>query len=417
MRPLDLAYLVAALATSPVWFYRMLRTGRIRTDWPARFGRGATIPRSGKPRLLIHAVSVGEVNALRELIPRLLAGEDAPDIVLTVTTDTGIGRARALFGETCSVVRFPFDFSPSVRRLLDRTRPDVVACVELELWPNFMRQCERREIPVAVINGRLSERSAKRYAWVRLWVRRSFAQLAVAGVQDETIAGRFRALGTPADRVIVTGTMKWDTARIEDDVAGADDLAIAMGIDRGRPLVVAGSTALDEHALLHAAVPAGAQLLCAPRRPEWCDPAADALPGCRRRTDPAAGDSSSDRFLLDTIGELRAAYVLADVVVVGRSFGQLYGSDMMEPIALGKPTIIGPAVTDFQATMDVLLAGDGIVQVERSVLADAIESLLNDPRAARALAERGRDVIVAHQGASDRNANLLHDLLAAAKAT
>jgi len=413
MRPLDLAYLVAALVTSPVWLYRMVRTGRIRTDWSARFGRGASIPRTERPRLLIHAVSVGEVNALRVLIPYLAAGDDAPEIVLSVTTDTGIGQARALFGDTCSVVRFPFDFSRSVRRLLDRTQPDVVACVELELWPSFMRLCEQRGIPVAVINGRLSARSARRYGWVRPFVRRSFARLAVAAVQDETIADRFRSLGTAPDRVVVTGTMKWDTAQIEDEVEGADALAAAMGIDRQRPLVVGGSTAPDEHALLNDAVPTGTQLLCAPRRPEWCDGAAEALPGCRRRTDPRPAKTGGDRFLLDTIGELRAAYALADVVVVGRSFGRLYGSDMMEPIALGKPTIVGPAVSDFQTTMETLLAGDGIRQVDRAGLAAAIESLLSDAVAARELAARGRAVIQAQQGASGRNAVLLRSLFEA----
>src|SRR5262249_14810801 len=145
-------------------------------------------------------------------------------------------------------------------------------------------------------------------------------------------------------------------------VEGAEQLGVEMGIDRGKPLVVAGSTAPDEHELLVNAVPEGVQLLCAPRRPEWFDHAAAVLAGCARRSKGERG-SSAGRFLLDTIGELRMAYALADIVVVGRSFGNLHGSDMIEPVALGKPTIIGPAVADFQDAVDALLTGDGILQV------------------------------------------------------
>lgn len=406
----DLVYLLAALLTSPVWLTRMIRSGKIRTDWPGRFGRAPDPGSAGRPRLLLHAVSVGEINAVRLLVEDLAARGHAPQIIIATTTDTGFARAVSLFGDRHLVVRYPFDFSFAVNRFLDRVRPDVVGLVELEVWPNFTAACARRGIRICVINGRLTARSAARYRRIVPLVRSSFQRLAFTAVQSEQYAQRFCEMGVAPDRIQITGTMKWDTAQIAEDVEGADELARAMGIERTRPLVVAGSTAPDEHALLREAVPDGVQLLCAPRKPEWFDQAATDLPGCARRSRGDCG-SSSGRFLLDTIGELRMGYALADVVVVGRSFGQLHGSDMMEPVALGKPTIVGPAVSDFQATVDALLAGGGLLQTDRDGLAADLAALLDEPQRGAQLAANGRAVIRAHQGATARHAELLLELL------
>lgn len=414
---LDVLYLSLAVITSPIWLFRMIRTGKIRTDWRARFGfsSGLSSPQAvggpKKPRILVHAVSVGELNAIRLLVDDLAARPEEPEIVIATTTDTGFAHATKLWAGRHSVVRFPFDLNWVMGRFLGAVQPDVVALVELEIWPNFMRQCRRRGIPVCVINGRLTERSFGRYRLIAPLIRPGFATLSKAAVQNDAYAERFRELGTSRDAIEVTGTMKWDTAAIADHVDGAEELANELGIDRRRPLVVAGSTAPGEHELLLKAVPEGAQLLCAPRKPEWFDQAASVLVGCARRSHGERG-SSTGRFLLDTIGELRKAYVLADVVVVGRSFGNLHGSDMMEPIALGKATIVGPAVADFQDTVDALLEGDGIVQVNAEELPKAVRQLLSDQSRREQLARNGREVIRRHQGATRQNARVIMSLLA-----
>jgi 3-deoxy-D-manno-octulosonic-acid transferase len=348
------------------------------------------------------------VNAIRHLVTRLAGVSPEPDVVVSVTTNTGWDRARAVFG--ARVVRYPLDFSFAVRRFLDVVRPDLVALVELEVWPNFTADAALRGIPVCVVNGRLTERSYRGYRLAGPLLRPAFRRLSLVAAQNRDYAARFEGVGVPPERVTVTGTMKWDTAEIADRVEGADELAGAMGIDRGRPLVVAGSTAPDEHELLRDAVPEGVQLLCAPRRPEWFDGAAAALPSCARRSRGDRG-SATGRFLLDTIGELRRAYALADVVVVGRSFGGLFGSDMMEPAALGKAVIVGPAVADFQETVEALLAGDGLVQTGAGDLPKAIAALLADPSRRRTLGENARAVIRANQGATSRTVELLQDLL------
>ncbi len=417
----DAAYLSAALVTSPVWVYRMARSGKLRTDWAARFGRVADPrPRGDRPRLLIHAVSVGEVNAIRLLVDAILADPLGPEVVVATTTDTGFARAKALFAQSdaaagarrVQVVRYPFDASWAVRRFLDAVRPDLVALVELEVWPNFTAACAARGIPCVVVNGRLSERSFRRYRLARAMVAPSFRRLLAVSAQTDAYAERFTALGVARGSVFVAGTMKWDTAEIADRVAGAEDLADALGIDRSRPLVVAGSTAPGEERIIADALPPDAQLLIAPRKPEWFDGVAAALPGVVRRSRGERG-SPSGRFLLDTIGELRKAYALADLVVVGRSFGTLHGSDMMEPIALGKATLIGPRFGDFRDMMDALREGQGIIETTAERLGEDIRRLLADPAARAALAARGRAVIRARQGATRRNAELLLSMLPA----
>jgi len=406
----DLGLLLLAVLTAPIWLWRMARAGKLRTDWAGRLGHGPALPPARQPTILLHAVSVGEVNAIRLLVRALADSPVRPSVVIAATTDTGYARATELFADDHHVVRYPFDFHFAVQRFLNRLRPDVVALVELELWPNFTAACRRRRIPLCVVNGRLSERSFRAYRRAAAAFRPMFRRVAFAAVQNEQYAQRFIALGVAKSAVHVTDTMKWDTAEIRDHVDGADELAEAMGIDRSRPLVVGGSTAPGEHELLRDAVPEGVQLLCAPRRPEWFNAAGEVLHGCVRRSSGSRG-SDTDRFLLDTIGELRKAYALADVVVVGRTFGELHGSDMMEPVALGKATIIGPSVSDFQQTADALLDGGGVVQSTAAALPQVLQTLLNDPAERRAIAERGRAVIRAHQGATERQAALILSLL------
>lgn len=418
MKPLDAIYILAVAVLAPVWLRKR------RGGWKQRMGHVAPMLRDApavgplehrKPRLLLHAVSVGEVSALRTLVP-ILAQDHT--VIISATTDTGLSRAQSLYSETCEVVRFPLDFSWAVDRFMDAARPDSVAMVELELWPHFIAACRAREIPACVINGRLSERSFKGYRRFRRLLSPMFRSLAFAAVQDADYAERFEAMGVPADRVHVTGSMKWDNARVGGDAESlssrADELASNMGIDRSRPLIVAGSTGPTEESLIHRACSGlDAQLLCAPRKPERFDEAAGAMRGCTRRSETKTGGTPptrSDRFLLDTIGELAAAYTLADVVVVGRSFGDLHGSDPTEPIGLGKPTIIGPAVGDFTTIVRSFEDAGGIVRASRASLAATIRALLDDPEYAARIAGDGVGCVLANRGASQRHAGLIRTL-------
>jgi 3-deoxy-D-manno-octulosonic-acid transferase len=194
-RATDVGYFLGAAIASPVWLTRMIATGKIKTDWRARFGFGAALAKSARPRVLIHAVSVGEVNAIRGLVDRLASDRAAPEIVVSATTDTGFARAKALFAERHAVIRTPFDFSGAVGRWFGRVQPDLLVLVELELWPNMTRHAKAAGVPVVVVNGRLSDRSIVRYRRVKPLVRGMFSRATAVLAQNDVYATRFSELG------------------------------------------------------------------------------------------------------------------------------------------------------------------------------------------------------------------------------
>lgn len=399
-------YLAVAAGTAP-WWARKARGG-----WGERFGKIEPLPpktEDSRLRVMLHTVSVGETNAVRALVSLLTPHAR---VIVTATTDTGLKRAHELYGQTCDVRRYPLDATFAVRRFLDATRPDVVGLAELELWPNFVKACTSRRVPVAVINGRMSERSFGGYRKLRPVLRSSFAMLAAVGAQDEAYARRFESMGVPPERVHVIGSLKWDSAPepVEGGVsAKAQALAQELGIDRGRPLLVAGSTGPGEEALLLEATPQGVQLLCAPRKPERFEEAAMALPGCVRRSTGAAG--RGELFLLDTLGELGAAYELADVVVVGRSFGPVdgpvQGSDPMEPAALGKPVVTGPAHANFATVVQSLRRAGALRVADADALPEVMRELFGDDGQREAMGRAARSCVLEQRGASGRCAEML----------
>ncbi|MDP6693786.1 MAG: glycosyltransferase N-terminal domain-containing protein [Phycisphaerales bacterium] len=375
-----------------------------RSGWKARLGAGKTFPKT-KDRILLHAVSVGEVNAIRGLVENLT--HKGRQLVISVTTDTGIARAEVLFGKDHPIVRYPLDFSWSVNTFLNRMNPSIIVLVELEVWPNMLRISKERNIPVVVVNGRLSDRSYKRYKLVSRLLNPTFGRISAVAMQNELYSSKAQSLG--AQNVSVLGTMKWDNAIIRDTVDGAEELAADLGIDRNKPLIVAGSTTPEEHLLLLESIPEGVQLLVAPRRPEWFSQAEKTFSPCNKRTNKIRIDTRF--FVLDTIGELTLAYALADIAVIGRSFVPLHGSDPTEPIGLGKPTIIGPNVSDFDDIVRAFHKGNGIVQCENSALADELSNLLNDKERRKTLVKNGRKVIESNQGATKEYAKLIEKVI------
>jgi len=277
-----LCYLLAAAVFAPIVAYRSWRTGKYRRYWGQRRGFLPQLP-PGRPRVWIHAVSMGEMNSIRGLVEMWRARRPDLDFVISATTDTGIDQARKLF-KNLTIVRYPLDFSWFVRRAFDRIAPTMIVLVEAEIWYQFITQARARGIPVVVINGRLTEqKSMRRFRWIMPIARRMFGSLTWVGALAEEHAERFRRLGVPADRITVTGSMKWDTAQVADSLPGSDELARAMGIDRNRPVWVCGSTGdgeeaiiLKAYALLRQRRPE-LQLMIVPRKPERFDEVAELI--------------------------------------------------------------------------------------------------------------------------------------------
>lgn len=430
---MDVAYALAGAAAAPLWLLSARRRAKLRDVAATRLGRVPPRP-GGGAAVLLHAVSVGEVNATRALIDALRRERPALGIVLTVTTRTGYDRALELFGAAPGVLvaRYPLDFSGAVRRLLDATRPSLAVLMELEVWPNFTRACRRRGIPIVLANGRLTEASARRYAWGGPLARRMFARLSAVCAQDEEYAARFARLGVPAARLHVAGTMKFDTAPSDERVAG--DLAMArdLGLDpAAETILVCGSSGPGEEPLLLDAYEAlrrersDLRLVIVPRKPERFDEVAQLIarrghavtrrsaPGSAR---PAAANADPPVVLLDTMGELRKAYSVADLVVVGRSLVDLgqrqRGSDMIEPAALGRAVVVGPFTQNFAEAMRLLRKAGGVVEVASPRdLTGALRRLLSDEQGRAALGRAAREAVQQARGSTSRHLQVILPLL------
>ena len=203
---LDLLYLLAAIAYSPVIIYRAIRYKRYRAGWDQRFGK-ITRRNPNKKCIWLHAVSVGEVNAAKTIIKQLENKFGDSEIVISTTTDTGFARATTLFSENHHVFYFPFDFSWIIRRAFGNIRPSVCLLMELEIWPNFVQFAKQSNIPVIVVNGRMSDKSFPRYQKIKPLVKKMFGKISLTLAQTEQYAQRFKELGCPDEKVIVTNTI------------------------------------------------------------------------------------------------------------------------------------------------------------------------------------------------------------------
>jgi 3-deoxy-D-manno-octulosonic-acid transferase len=341
-------------------------------------------------------------------------------VVVCASTDTGMEVARRTFGDH-TVVRFPFDFAWIVNRFLRRVAPGAVVLVELEIWPNFLRLCNRRGLPVAVVNGRITDRSFGRYHLFRQ-VLPQFNRISLFCVQVEEYAERFRRLGGPAERVVVTGNIKADGMRVEEDVRARPDvqaLARLIGPAPGQLVFVGGSTHAPEEGLLTRAWRAGAaqtRLILVPRHPQRAEEVARELAelGLRpqRLTRLRAGEQP-DRArpaLVDTIGELEAVYALADVVFVGGSLAQRGGQNVLEPAALGRPVLHGPHVANFRQEVALLgLAGASRRVEDEQDLVATLRELVADAGLRRGMGAAGRGAVAAQAGATARTLTLLDE--------
>jgi len=424
---IDALYFVAALAVSPVVLYRRIRYGRYRTGWGQKLGAVARrYPQ--KKCIWLHAVSVGEVNAAQTLVAQMEKQFADFEIVISTTTDTGFARAEKLFGQTRAVFYFPFDFSCVTRRAFRRLNPSICLLMELEVWPNFVFTAHERGVPVLVLNGRISDRSFSRYRRIKGLTRRFFGKLNLVLAQTQEYAQRFRELGCPADRVIVTSSLKYDTAQVADAVEGADALAAKLNLAGGR-LWVAGGTGHDEEKIILDVYRSLVQeeqfndvrLAVVPRKPERFNEVAQLIEQAgfplvrysQLKNSAGPGAVSGKPVILgDTMGDLRKFYSLATVIFVGRSLVPMGGSDMMEAVALGKCTVFGPHTFNFRQTVEALVDGGGAILVaDGNDLLAQMRKCLSEPQYAAKIARAGQAVIRQNQGATAKTMEALAKLL------
>ncbi len=419
---LDVAYLVGGLLASPYVLFRLATSRRWRVGLRQRLGG---VPRrdGDNPCVWIHAVSVGEANAVRNLVELLDREHPDWDVRISTTTNTGQRVARNLYGAQRCLI-FPLDLSWFVRRTFRRIRPDIVVLVELELWPNFLRVASARNVPIVVVNGRMRERTVRRYRLLRPLFAPIFDTDTGGwfGVQNETYLERFKRTGAVEERVLVTGNMKYDSVPDNVNREHAAEVLSALSLSETDRLWVAGCTwpgeeeiCLHIHRRLLDADP-DLRLVIAPRHIERADDVERTILregfACIRRTAGSENAGPKAVRLLDTVGELQCIYAAALFAFIGKSLAVGGGHNVLEPAALGCVPLFGPLMSNFESEAALLLEADAGIRVnDENELEEKVESLLEHEEERVARAGRCRAVLQQKRGAGRRNLELIERVI------
>jgi 3-deoxy-D-manno-octulosonic-acid transferase len=403
-----------ALAGPFLWWSRRHHYARSLTG---RLGGGP--PGAGRPSLWIHAVSVGEVGVATTLVQAL--PKDLP-VLLTTITPTGQERAQAALAGRADVAYLPFDLGIPLRRFFSRHRPAALILVEGDYWPLALRFARRRGLPIQVVNGRVSDRAFPRLRRLRRFLRPMFGPIGRFGVQTAADGDRLERLGVPAERLNVTGNLKFEITPPAPRPEVTRWLDQARRVRPGDPVLVAGSTMRGEESLVLDAWEASGRrhlVVLAPRHPDRWDEVAQEL-GRRglavdrrsRATHSPQPPVAADVWLLDSLGELAGLYALADAAFIGGTLVATGGHNPLEPAAHGVPVAAGPHMHNFREIAERFDEESAWVRAATpAALGDLLRNWADDPVAARALGERGRSLIERHRGALDRTLRQIAPLL------
>ncbi len=394
-----------------------LRKRLPHAGWSMRLGRYPDAVRerlAGRQTIWVHAVSVGEAIAARPLIQELLRVAGDHPLVVSTVTHTGFDVASTWLGPRGLTIYAPLDFTPCVRRAVAMIRPKVLIVMESELWPILFRHLAAQDVPILIVNGRVSARAFRRYLWVKPILRGMLRSVRLYLMQSKTDAERVIAMGAPPDRVRVMGSLKWDASHVgQPDPSGVSALRQTLRLEASQPVIVAGSTHRgEEEALLDAfARLCGhldtARLILAPRHIERIDEV-DALVrrqglSVARASTMAAEPSAWDVLLVDVMGQLPNYYALASVVFVGGSLIPHGGQNPIEPAGLGKPILFGPHMHNFSDIVQQLLAGRGARQLTGpDELMAALLEMLTNRAGTEAMGRRALQVTREARGVAQR---------------
>ena len=392
---------------------------RARLGWHPRGWPG--LP-EGRRRIWLHGASAGDVAALVPLARALRAAH--PEISLIASTITNSGHAiAAQHGDLFDVVTaLPFDLPGAVRRTLERLRPDALVLEYTELWPRLVREASARGAAVVLHNGRFSAARLGRYRWLFRFTGNLLRDLRLLLMRDEAEAERAAALGAGPERLRVTGNTKLDNVEVEVDDGVVSELRRVAGFADGDRIWVAGSTHDPEEDLLLSVMRrlrAGYPRLRLVLAPRYIERAERALHVARRRgftarlrSRGADDDGPVDVLVLDTIGELRSAYALGELVFVGGSFARRGGHNILEPAACGKPVLFGPHMENVGDAVQLLLGRGGVQVADALGLERAVHDLLGDDDTRRELGELAAASVRRARGAAEKNAAAIWEVLA-----
>lgn len=409
----------ALLLASPFWLFEMLRHGKYRHGLPERLGFVPSRIRAGQRCIWLHAVSVGEVLAVTELIRQLRNEFPGNRVVVSTTTDTGRKLAASRFGAE-NVFYFPFDFAFAIHPYLRALRPELVIVAETEFWPNFLRLAKRSGAKIAVVNARISDRSFPGYRRWRFLLTRILRNIDLFLAQTNDDARRLAIIGAPSNRILTSGNLKFDVPS-PTPPAIVQQLRSQFQASATNPVLVFGSTVEgEEEPLLDAfkavlATYPQAVLLLAVRHPERFEPVARIAMNLsfnlHRRSSWNGEPLSGSVFLIDTIGELASLYSLANIAFVGGSLVPRGGHSILEPAQHGIPILVGPHTENFRDIVDLFRTNDALRIVSREELIPTLLRLLANDSERQALGRRALHTLQSQRGATQFTLEKLRALL------
>lgn len=413
--------LVLYLATPFVLLYlfvRGLRSSDYLRRWPERFGRFEQPRRPGG--IAVHAASMGEVNAAGRLVQEILSRFPDEPLCLTTLTPTGSARVSSLFADTVFHVYAPLDLPGAVRRFLSRVKPRLLIIMETEIWPNLYHQAAARDIPIVIVNARISERSIDSYRRLRRLTGATLSKVTRIAAQSTLDRQRLIELGADEGRITVTGNMKFDVW-IPPSLSEQGE-AIRMGWGMHRLVLLGGSThEADEQPLIEAfkrLLPSfpDALLVLVPRHPErfarTAQLAQQAGLSVSLRSTGLSCPGDTQCFVVDSMGELQQFYATCDVAFVGGSLEAVGGHNVLEPAALAKPVLFGPHTANFADITQQLLDCGGAVRVaDTEELEGAVRRLFTEPELRDRMGRAGQDLVRSGQGAVARTLEIIEAVL------
>ena len=422
----SVATVLALVALAPYFLYQALRHNKYVGSLGQRLGYlPVSFNLDAEESIWVHAVSVGEVLAARPIVTGLKARYPSLRVFLSTTTLSGQKLARSV-SDADAVFYFPFDFTFIVRKTLNLVKPRLFVMVETEIWPNLLRECRRRNIRTALVNGRISPRSFPRYRIIRPFMRRVLGDIDRFCVQSEETARRFGKLGADASRVTVTGSLKFDSLDPSTVPGrGRERVLRFFRISKGRLVFIAGSTSKgEEEAVIRAfnrvrTTQAGdnALLILAARHPERFGDVerlcrSEGLSTKRRSDLTIDSEPRVDAVILDTIGELAQLYQIATAVFVGGSLVPAGGHNILEPAVHGRPIIFGPHMDNFAEIADAFLTRGAAIQVRTDrELEEAVVNLMGDPVRRTRLGTAARALVDENRGSKDKTLDVLAELM------
>jgi len=417
----DFIFLLVSLIFLPLYLFK----GKFHQGFSARLGILPKEIKFNRP-IWIHAVSVGEAGVIKGLLLSLKKDFPGKQFVISTVTPTGNQIAKNIAADKDFVTYLPLDFSFIVKKVFRQVNPQIMIIAETEIWPNLITLLFKQKVPIVIVNGRISDHSFRGYLCLKFLLKPVFNKVTFFCVQSERYKQRLLRLGVLEEKILVTGNMKFDVSLpAANRLVPLEEIKNTLGLDASGKLLIAASThpgeekiVLDIYKALLREI-SGLKLLIAPRHPQRSKEVASQA--MQARFEPVflskiaidvTKDSGAQVFILDLIGQLNNFFQAADVVFMGGSLVKKGGHNLLEPAALGKPVIFGPQMFNFRDISVLFLNNQAAIMVHsQDELKEQIKYLFAHPDKARQMAEISRKLILENTGATERNRQVIRNLL------